>query len=259
MNTTDKELEKATELFADICVTLMMNGASSGRVKRNIRRISEHLKYETEIFFSYSAIAITAKHPISGEKETIIKTIPHLGVNFSVVSAISILSWQVVEDKLTIDEIRNELNEIKEIPHYNRYILWFFVGLAGASLSKIFDGTWFEFLITFLATTGGLMFRQLVMQKRGFNVYICWAVGAFVSCSIVNLFRRMGVDPMGSALTTCVLWLIPGVPMINSFIDILDGHVVSGWARATMSMMMIFMIAVGFFLSLYIFGYGFSS
>ncbi len=253
-----KELERATDLFADICVTLMKNGASSGRVKRNIQRISDNLKYQTEIFFSYSAIIITAKHPISGEKETVIKTIPHLGINFSIVSAISILSWQVVEQKLTIDQIKNELDEIKEIPHYNKYLLWVAVGLAGASLCKIFDGTWIEFIITFLATISGLMFRQLVMQRKGFNMYVSWIVGAFISCSVINLFRRMGVEPVGSALTTCVLWLIPGVPMINSFIDILDGHVVSGWARATMSIMMIFMIAVGFFLSLYVFGYGFS-
>lgn len=252
-----KELELATELLADICVTLMMNGASSGRVKRNIQRIASTLQYEAEIFFSYSAIIITAKHPVSNEKETIIKSIPHLGINFSIVSAISVLSWQVVEQKLSIYQIKSELEEIKEIPHYSKYILWLAVGVAGASLCKIFDGTWTEFFVTFLATVSGLIFRQLIMQRKGFNVYVNWFVSAFISCSVVNFFRRMGIEPMGSALTTCVLWLIPGVPMINSFVDILDGYVVSGWARATMGTMMIFMIAVGFFLSLYIFGYGF--
>ena len=66
----------------------------------------------------------------------------------------------------------------------------------------------------------------------------------------------MGMQDYHAALTACVLWLIPGVPLINGFLDIFSGHVVSGWAKVSMGLLMVFMIAVGFYLSIFVFGYG---
>jgi len=52
-----------------------------------------------------------------------------------------------------------------------------------------------------------------------------------------------------------VLWLIPGVPLINGFIDMLTGYMVSGMAKLAYALGLIFMISIGFYLSLFIFGY----
>jgi len=49
---------------------------------------------------------------------------------------------------------------------------------------------------------------------------------------------------------------VPGVPLINGFLDLLEGHIVSGWAKMSMGFIMVFMIAVGFYVSLFVFGYG---
>ena len=82
-----------------------------------------------------------------------------------------------------------------------------------------------------------------------------WFIGALISTSVVNLCRYFGMNHYQSALNACVLWLIPGVPLINGFLDILEGHIVSGWAKVAMGGMLVFMIAVGFYLSLFLFGY----
>jgi hypothetical protein len=71
----------------------------------------------------------------------------------------------------------------------------------------------------------------------------------------VNAFRLMGVEEYKNALAACVLWLIPGVPLINGFIDMLTGYMVSGMAKLAYALMLVFMISIGFYLSLFVFGY----
>ena len=61
----------------------------------------------------------------------------------------------------------------------------------------------------------------------------------------------MGVEEYKNALAACVLWLIPGVPLINGFIDMLTGYMVSGMAKLAYALMLVFMISIGF-LSLFI-------
>ncbi|GET46579.1 threonine/serine ThrE exporter family protein [Capnocytophaga felis] len=252
-----KKIERASRLFVEISELLISSGANTRRVLRNVERIAEALGYNCEIFYSHSAVIMTVYDKVTKEKETLVRSITHHGVNFSVVSDISVLSWQVVEEKLSIEEIEREVTLIQNKPHYNMYLMWFFVAVAGGALAFIFggkNGSYAEFVMAFVATFVGLASRRL-LQLRKFNPYICWAWAAFVSVSVVNTFRLLGIEQYGNALASCVLWLIPGVPLINGFIDILTGSVISGGAKLLHSAVLVFMIASGFYISLFLFGY----
>ena len=63
-----------------------------------------------------------------------------MGSNFNAISDISILSWRILEKKLPINVIEREVAYIKGKSHYNMYLMWFFVSLAGGSLAYIFGG-----------------------------------------------------------------------------------------------------------------------
>lgn len=255
MENTSVKLERITQLLANIATLLMTNGSNTRRVSRNIGRISKGLGCECDIFYSYSAVVLTVTDSRSGEKQSMVKTISGYGVHFAIVSDISILSWQVIEHKMTIEDIECEIDRIKSMPRHNKYVMYFFVSLAGGALARIFGGNYVEFLISFLATFVGLIGRSY-FQKHHFNHFITWLFAAFISVSVVNFFRFFGIEHLSSGLAACVLWLIPGVPLINGFIDLLSGHVVSGIAKLTSAALSIFMIALGFFLSLITFGYG---
>ena len=56
------------------------------------------------------------------------------------------------------------------------------------------------------------------------------------------------------ALASSVLYLIPGVPLINSIIDILGGHVLIGMSRAVNAAILIICIALGLSVTLLILG-----
>ena len=48
-----------------------------------------------------------------------------------------------------------------------------------------------------------------------------------------------------TALATSVLYLVPGVPLINGVIDIVEGHVLIGCSRLIGALLLILCIAVG--------------
>lgn len=257
MEKQQSNIENAAELFAQISTLLISSGANTQRTTRNVERFANALGYHCEMFFSFSATILTVYKQNDKQNRTIVRRIPHHGVNFNAISDISILSWEAYEKKLPIEEIQKEIDIIAKKPHYNIYLVWLFVALAGGSLAYIFggkNGSYIEFGVSFLATFIGAVGRR-ILQLRKFNLFICWAWAAFVSVSVVNIFRFIGIEPLSNALAACVLWLIPGVPLINGFIDLLTAHIVSGGAKLLYAMVLVFMIAVGFYISLFAFGY----
>lgn len=254
-NSPQISLSQICGLLSDIAVLLISNGANSARAKRNISRVADAYGYKIDPFFSHSAIVLTVEEKISGRKRTVVKNISHYHVNYSIVSEISILTWDIYERQLSLHHIENRIEQISKIEPYAEWFKILMIAVATAALSQIFDGNIFDFFVAFAAAAIGFIGRKILIKNK-YNTYICWLFAAFVSASVVNICRRLGLEHYQGALTACVLWLIPGVPLINGFLDILENNIVSGWAKTAMGIMMIFMIAVGFYLSLFIFGYG---
>ena len=138
------------------------------------------------------------------------------------------------------------------------YLMWFFVSLAGGSLAYIFGGdhhnSYLEFGMSFLATLLGLAGRR-ILQLRKFNIFICWAWAAFISVSVVNGFRLLGVEEYKKCTgCLCVMadpWRASDQWLYRSTHRLCSG----GYSQARLCMMLIFMISIGFYLSLFIFGY----
>lgn len=258
MNQVSYSLHQTAELLANIGVTLISNGANATRTARNLERIAQAFGYRINQFISHSSIILTVE-PLDSERDepqhyTVVRNIPHYGVNFSTVSKISVLSWELTEGKITRPNFEQAIAQTAHVVPYPEWVQFLLVSLATAALAKIFNGNHLEFAITFSAALLGVYARSWLL-KRHYNHYLSWFIGAFISTSVVNLCRHFGMDHHQAALNACVLWLIPGVPLINGFLDILEGHIVSGWAKLAMGAMLIFMIAVGFYLSLFLFHY----
>lgn len=258
METQTSDVQQTADLLAHIGVALISNGASASRTLRNLERIAQAFGYRINQFVSHSSIILTvetlAGDPSNKQQHTLVRNIPHYGVNFSIVSKISVLSWELTEGKLSRPRFEEALARTLHSVPYPEWVQFVLVSLATAALSKIFNGSHIEFIITFFAALLGIFGRKWFL-KRNYNAYLCWFIGAFISTSVVSICHKVGLTHYQSALNACVLWLIPGVPLINGCLDILEGHIVSGWAKLAMGAMLIFMIAVGFYLSLFLFGY----
>jgi uncharacterized membrane protein YjjP (DUF1212 family) len=119
------------------------------------------------------------------------------------------------------------------------------VGVAGASFCRLFGGNAIEMAVTFVATFIGLFVRQEVV-KLNFNPYLCVFFASLVSSLIAGSCWKLGIGgTMQHAFTASVLFLIPGVPLINSFSDLIEDNILNGIVRGINGLMIAFAIALG--------------
>jgi uncharacterized membrane protein YjjP (DUF1212 family) len=128
-----------------------------------------------------------------------------------------------------------------------------FVGLAGAGFCALAEGSAIDMLFTFTASFIGLFVRQESV-KANFNPYLSVYFAAFIASLIAGAATKLGIGDVGNhAFVTSVLFLIPGVPLINSFSDIIDGNIQNGITRGFTGLILSFTIALGVLTSTFIY------
>lgn len=108
-------------------------------------------------------------------------------------------------------------------------------------------------LVAFISTFLGLYVFQET-HKLKYNLYIRIFLGSFVASTSASLgiLYGIGANPQ-TALATSILFLVPGVPLINSFTDLLDNNIINGMVRFTTGLMIVLAMAIGLFMAMFIF------
>lgn len=247
MNKLKEDALSVGNILLEIGASLMSSGASTNRTRVTLERVAKGLGYGVELLITQRALMLTIIDKDQQHFFSRLKRISPHGVNFRIVSGISHLSWNVMEENWTVAQITEELHRLKSLPHYPRYVVLVFVGLAGAAFCHIFGGGTTEMAVAFLATVAGLFVRQEAMKKK-FNPYLCVFFAAFTASLFAGLaeYFHVGLQP-DKAFATSVLFLVPGVPLINSVSDLMDGNIQNGIVRAMNGLMIAFSIAMGLF------------
>jgi uncharacterized membrane protein YjjP (DUF1212 family) len=253
MEKNDIKIKPIGTMLLRVGALLLSAGASTHRTRNTVSRISESFGFTTEMMITNRAITLSISDKENEHIFNTLKRIAGHGVNFKVVSGISRMSWRIVKEKWDIDQINKEIDRLATLPHYHRLIILSLVALAGASFCRLFDGSPLEMMVAFLATFGGLFVRQEVL-KRNSNPLFSVFLASFTATVIVGFFNLLRIVPtMEHAFTACVLFLIPGVPLINSFSDIIDGNILNGVVRGMNGLMIAFAIALGLLTTMIIF------
>jgi len=241
----NNEANELGSLLLDVGVYLLSSGASCSRIRITMRRLATSFDYEAHISIAPKSVSLTLNQEEDIAIFSGMRTIPVQGVNFKIISGISRLSWDVLEGNFSIQQVRTELNRLIALPHYPRLIILFFVSLAGAGFCFSFGGKLPEMVITFGATFCGLFVRQEAMKSQ-FNPYICVFMGSLVASLFAGAFVKAGLNiNFEHAFVTSVLFLIPGVPLINCFTDLIDGNILNGVVRGINALMFALAIALG--------------
>ncbi len=243
------DAQSAGNTLLEIGALLMSSGASTHRTRITMKRIANSLGYGIELLITQRALMLTI---IETDKQYFfsrMKRISPLHPNFRMVSGISHLSWNIKEQNWGIEQIKSEIQRLKALPHYPRWILLAMVGAAGAGFCNLFGGDAINMGVSFIATVIGLFTRQEAARKN-FNPYLCVFFAALVASFLAGLAEQfeIGGDPE-KAVATSVLFLVPGIPLINSVTDMIDGNIQNGVVRAINGLLIAFAIALGLFTS----------
>ncbi len=249
----EETINKLCKLLLEIGSLLMSSGANTARIRITIMRIANGYGYNAELLITHRALMLTLYDEDKDYFFSRLKrTSPH-GANFRMVSGISRMSWRIMDEKWELDQVQQELDRLKSLPHYSRLITLSMVALAGASFCRLFGGSYIEMIVAFIATFAGLFVRQEAV-KKSFNAYLCIFFAALVSSLIAGLSVKLqfGAHP-DYAFATSVLYLIPGIPLINSLSDLLDGNLMNGIVRGIHGLIIAFSIASGLLCSILIY------
>ncbi len=246
-------LKKKTNLLLDIAITLMVSGANTNRANLSIDRFALVLGCRAFSMISHKTIVMTLTDNHTGETYTKVKNIPPYAINFTTISCISKASWKALENSWNFKRIEKEMNEIKALKRYSRIWVLVAVSLAGAGFCNIFGGDYANMTVAFVSTFTGLFILQEAHKKK-FNIYFRVLLASFVASSVASLgiVYNIGGSPH-IALATSILFLVPGVPLINSFTDLLDNNLLNGQVRFTSGLMIVLAMAMGLFGALLIF------
>lgn len=251
----ESEIERISDLLQEYAIALMGVGTHTSRVVHNVTRIALTFGYNADMTIFQKSIMMTislANNPLI--KHTSVKHIKPLALNFRTISDLSALSWNVYDNNLTTDEFKSRFDQIMSTPQMSRWAVLFLVGCANASFCRLFGGDIQAMTIVFIATIIGFFTRQELTRKH-FNHLFIFVICAFVASMIGATAVKFGLGATPQiALGSSVLFLIPGVPLINSVIDIIEGHVLAGSSRLINASILIICIALGLLATLLILG-----
>jgi len=248
-------IEQIADLLTDIACELMAAGAHTMRIIQNVSRMAETFGYNVDLSVFQLSIMMTLTNKAEASKRmTIIKKTRHLALNFTIVSDLSALSWDTFDKKLAYPDIVNRFQTIIVQKRMSRWLVLVLVSIANASFCALFKGDLFAIGFVLVATLIGYLLRQ-EMAKRHINLLVIFTSSAFVASFIAGLgyVLHLGTTPE-IAFASSVLFLIPGVPLINSMLDIIEGHILTGIARLINASSLIVCIAIGLFSSMLLLG-----
>ncbi|KAB1067151.1 threonine/serine exporter family protein [Tamlana haliotis] len=252
MSDSDK-FTKTANLLLEIASLLMVSGANTSRINRNISRFASALNFNVHSWIHQKTIIMTLTDEATQESATKVYNLPPHAINFKTISEISKASWKAMREDWTIDEIATEIERIKGLDKYSNLVVLIAVSLAVAGFCNIFKGDYLNMTVAFMSAFLGLFVSQQV-HKKHYNLYVRIFLASLTASVVASMgiVWDIGANPQ-TALATSILFLIPGVPLINSFTDLLENNILNGLARFAVGSMIVLAIATGLFLAMYLF------
>jgi len=239
----ETELTSQASFLSEYASTLMGSGVHTSRIIRNTKRIGEAMGIDVHISGLNKSILLSAKDKQTGETINKLEEIPHKPISFEINTNLSRLSWEAHDEHLSFESITQRYTYLSGKPKLHPFVILILASFANASFCALFGGDIFSMGIVFSATLIG-MFAKQQMLARGINTFLTFISSAFIA-SLVASTSFVFNTTAETALATSVLFLIPGVPLINGFMDLMEGHVLTGTARLINALLLVLCIAIG--------------
>ena len=235
---TGESLLSVGKFIAEYSAHLMGAGVHTSRVVRNTKRIGEAFGLDVKLSVFHRNIILTIIDKETNEACNEVIDIPAHPISFEHNSELSALSWEALDNHLSLEELKDKYKKIISAPRIHSLFVLLLVGFANASFCKLFGGDLISMGIVFSATITGFYLMKKI------NHYVVFIVSAFVAslCASTALIFDTTSE---IAMATSVLYLVPGVPLINGVIDVVEGYVLTGFARLTEASLLIVSIAIG--------------
>lgn len=218
--------------LSDYAVWLLGCGATCIRLEKNVRRMAEAFGKRAEFTIMPRHVHMTVYDRDSDDMFTSVATVRKSLIDFDMNTRLSRLSWRVADGDICFAEARCSFDSITSHPRpQDSWALLLLVSLANASFCRLFGGDFVAMVVVFVATLAGYYLKQMLIAAK-VDIRVVMIVCAFVSSVLgaTDSLFDLG-DTQDVSIGTSVLYLVPGVPFLNSFSDLLFRHYICAYSR----------------------------
>ena len=203
---------------------LLGSGATCIRLEKNVGRIAKAYGKEVELAIMTRHVHLSVWEKGKTELRTSIATVNHNVISFNINTMLSKLSWEIADGHVDFSTAKKQFESIIHGDRQNKWLVMLLVACANASFCRLFGGDLTAMLLVWVATLAGY-FLKILMLGRGVDLRVVVVACSFVSAVLgaTGCLFGLGTTPE-IALGTSVLYLVPGIPFINSFSDLLYRH-----------------------------------
>ncbi len=226
----DNDRQRAiTRLCAQSAMLVMRHGAETALVEQIAVRTGLALGMDSvEVLISAGGIVVTTLS--GGYCVTTTRRNIDGGINMGVVTEVQRILIRIEQEKLSPAAAQELLSSVRP-HHYPHSLVAPMIGISCGCFSLLAGADYAGALIACLS--GGIaMALRLCIAALQYNPLLNFCIAAFVATTLAGFAcaRHMTHTPE-VALASCVLFLVPGFPLINSVADMLKGYTNTGIAR----------------------------
>ena len=247
MNNPDNStvLKETAAFLAEYASLLLGCGSTCIRIEKNTRRMAEAFGVNIDIFIMPAHVTVSVWNTDRSQTEMAQRKTASCGISFDLNTRLSQLSWEVADNRLGLPAAAEHFECIKTTRPTGKWEVLILTSFANAAFCRLFGGDWFAMLIVLTSTLAGYRLKQIMLED-GRDVRLTFLCASFFSASISaggHVFN-IGSTPE-LALGTSVLYLIPGVPYINSVSDLLYRHYLCAFSRFLDAVVLTACLSVG--------------
>ena len=221
-------------------------GATCIRINKNIRRIAGTIGMDAHIITLPHNIIVNLSDGSDDHTYHYSCPIARIPISYYINTELSKLSWAMADGRIHFDEAEKQREKIVNHPRMSVWTVLLLVVIANASFCRLFGGDIMAMAIVAFATAVGYALKNLLLKSHTDDkiVWLSAATTASVVAAMLSFGEMLTTTP-DIALATSVLFLIPGIPFIDSISDMIDGHYLCGFSRFMNATILTGCIAVG--------------
>lgn len=199
---------------------------------------------DVNIIWRFDNIMVSYK--VNGQSEILMKPIISIGTSINGLYNVMEFSEDVKNGKISYKDIDTELQKIIDLPLIHKRIVYIILdGLAAAFYLKFHHGNFESIIIVFFAAMIGetVRYKLQSMAVPGNRIMF---ISGIISAGIASILLNNGYGTVEiTTLIASVIYLVPGLRMINGFIDLTSlNYTIIGSQRLLNAMYLLLILAV---------------
>lgn len=240
-----EEEREVMEVAMEAGHILLENGAEIFRVEETINRICRHYGITSSNAFVLSnGIFVTSGSRVE-EYFAKVQHIPVSGSHLNRVAAVNQLSREIEEGRYTVEEVRQHLEQIRNMPGKSRHMQVFASGVGSGAFCLLYGGSLIDCAGAFVAGLVVYLFVLFVSTPYMTKMVSGIAGGAVATLTCLILYLLGVGEHLNQMIIGSIIPLVPGIAFTNAIRDVADENYIAGSVRMLDALLVFFGIAMG--------------